>query len=221
MKFEEKLIKLRKEHALSQEELAEKLDVTRQTISKWELGQSKPDMEKLMKISTFFNVSIESLTDDTQEVNKDNKGGTSTMDKPIVKILIIVGIIILIIFAIKAAFGAAILNLFGNIFGINDQQNLVNSIFDQTMDIIQETQESFNNTAITVDEYTNEITEVTEFFNETITTTQEQFEQTTQEYEQNQQEIEQKQEEIQSQVQDIFNQAQQMQQNMMNHNMFD
>ena len=47
MKFEEKLIKLRKEKLLSQEELGEKLDVTRQTISKWELGQSKPDMEKL------------------------------------------------------------------------------------------------------------------------------------------------------------------------------
>ena len=44
MKFYEKLIILRKKALLSQEELAEKLDVTRQTISKWELGQSKPDM---------------------------------------------------------------------------------------------------------------------------------------------------------------------------------
>ena len=39
MKFEEKLMKLRKEKGWSQEELAEKLNVTRQTISKWELGQ--------------------------------------------------------------------------------------------------------------------------------------------------------------------------------------
>lgn len=59
MKFEEKLIKLRKEKLLSQEELGEKLDVTRQTISKWELGQSKPDMEKLKEISTLFNISID------------------------------------------------------------------------------------------------------------------------------------------------------------------
>lgn len=43
MKFEEKLVKLRKANAFSQEDLAEKLDVARQTVSKWELGQSKPE----------------------------------------------------------------------------------------------------------------------------------------------------------------------------------
>ena len=43
MKLEEKIIKLRKRNAWSQEELAEKLDVTRQTVSKWELGQTTPD----------------------------------------------------------------------------------------------------------------------------------------------------------------------------------
>ena len=51
MKFNEKLIKLRKEKLLSQEELAEKLGVTRQTISKWELEQTTPDMDKLQQIS--------------------------------------------------------------------------------------------------------------------------------------------------------------------------
>lgn len=74
MKFEEKLIKLRKEKLLSQEELGEKLDVTRQTISKWELGQSKPDMEKLKEISTLFNISIEELTNDEIDISKKNKG---------------------------------------------------------------------------------------------------------------------------------------------------
>ena len=59
MKFEEKLIKLRKEKALSQEELGEKLNVTRQTISKWELGQSKPDMDKMKDMSNLFGVSLE------------------------------------------------------------------------------------------------------------------------------------------------------------------
>ena len=52
MKFYEKLIILRKKDLLSQEELAEKLDVTRQTISKWELGQSKPDIDKLQMPQT-------------------------------------------------------------------------------------------------------------------------------------------------------------------------
>lgn len=64
MKFEEKLIKLRKQKALSQEELAEKLNVTRQTISKWELGQSKPDMDKLIELSKLFEISLENLAND-------------------------------------------------------------------------------------------------------------------------------------------------------------
>lgn len=64
MKFEEKLIKLRKQKALSQEELAEKLNVTRQTISKWELGQSKPDMDKLIEMSKFFEISLENFAND-------------------------------------------------------------------------------------------------------------------------------------------------------------
>ena len=62
MKFYEKLI----------EALAEKLDVTRQTISKWELGQTKPDMDKLMEISKLFDVDINVLTDDEISL-EDNK----------------------------------------------------------------------------------------------------------------------------------------------------
>ena len=44
MKFNEKLINLRKKAGLSQEELGYKLNVTRQTVSKWELGQTTPEM---------------------------------------------------------------------------------------------------------------------------------------------------------------------------------
>ena len=64
MKFYEKLIILRKKALLSQEELAEKLDVTRQTISKWELGQSKPDIDKLQMMSKLFEVDVNTLTND-------------------------------------------------------------------------------------------------------------------------------------------------------------
>lgn len=71
MKFEEKLIILRKQKLLSQEGLAEKLDVTRQTVSKWELGQSKPDMDKLTAISKLFDVSIDTLTND--EISLEEK----------------------------------------------------------------------------------------------------------------------------------------------------
>ena len=58
MDFANRLIALRKNANLSQEELAEKLGVTRQTISKWELEQTTPDMDKLQQISKLFNISV-------------------------------------------------------------------------------------------------------------------------------------------------------------------
>lgn len=58
MNFNEKLIELRKKEGLSQEELGYKLNVTRQTISKWELGQTTPDMDKLSEISNLFGISV-------------------------------------------------------------------------------------------------------------------------------------------------------------------
>lgn len=73
MKFYEKLIILRKKALLSQEALAEKLDVTRQTISKWELDQTKPDMDKLKEISKLFDVDINVLTDDNISLEDNNK----------------------------------------------------------------------------------------------------------------------------------------------------
>ena len=73
MKFEEKLITLRKQKLLSQEQLAEKLDVTRQTVSKWELGQSRPDMDKLTVMSKLFNVSIDTLTNDDVSLDDEEK----------------------------------------------------------------------------------------------------------------------------------------------------
>ena len=47
----DKIIELRKKNGLSQEELAEKLNVSRQSISKWEGAQSIPDMNKILKLS--------------------------------------------------------------------------------------------------------------------------------------------------------------------------
>lgn len=61
MKFQYELQRLRKQEGLSQEELGERLGVSRQTISKWENGTSYPDMLNLMAISGFFSVSVDSL----------------------------------------------------------------------------------------------------------------------------------------------------------------
>ena len=71
MKFGDKLSQLRRKNGLSQEELGEKLNVTRQTISKWELGQSKPDTDKLMEISKLLNVYFNQLIDDESTI-EDN-----------------------------------------------------------------------------------------------------------------------------------------------------
>ena len=62
MKFSEKLLNLRKEKGMSQEKLAKSLNVTRQTISKWELNQTVPDMNKLVKIAKLFKISLDELT---------------------------------------------------------------------------------------------------------------------------------------------------------------
>lgn len=61
MTFGERLANLRKTKGLSQEQLAEVLDLTRQTISKWELDQSTPDLEYIVKLSDFFSVTTDYL----------------------------------------------------------------------------------------------------------------------------------------------------------------
>lgn len=63
MAFKENLIQLRKQHGLSQEKLGEQLNVSRQTISKWELGATTPELEKLVSLSQLFHVSIDTLVD--------------------------------------------------------------------------------------------------------------------------------------------------------------
>ena len=59
--FGERLAALRKERGMSQEELAEKLQLTRQTISKWETGASTPDLELLIQLAEVFDVSVDFL----------------------------------------------------------------------------------------------------------------------------------------------------------------
>ena len=63
----DKITELRKRNGWSQEELAEKLDVSRQSISKWEGAQSTPDMNRILKMSKLFGVSTDYLLDDGME----------------------------------------------------------------------------------------------------------------------------------------------------------
>lgn len=61
MNVGEKILQLRKKMGLSQEELAEKLNVTRQTISKWETNQSSPDFEKIVPLCDLFEITTDEL----------------------------------------------------------------------------------------------------------------------------------------------------------------
>lgn len=64
MIFADKLIELRKRHGMSQEELADRLNVTRQSVSKWEGAQSVPDLQKVVQLSQLFEVSTDVLLKD-------------------------------------------------------------------------------------------------------------------------------------------------------------
>jgi len=64
MKFGDKLIALRKKNGLSQEELAEKLNVSRQSVSKWESNNTYPETDKIVQICNLFNCSMDDLIND-------------------------------------------------------------------------------------------------------------------------------------------------------------
>lgn len=70
MNFAEKLIELRKSRGWSQEELGERLGVTRQTVSKWELGATTPEMEKLAVMSELFGISADELIKGGSSLNE-------------------------------------------------------------------------------------------------------------------------------------------------------
>ena len=59
--FKDNLIQLRKYKQLTQEDLAEKIGVTRQAIAKWEAGETMPDLERCRKLAEIFEVSLDDL----------------------------------------------------------------------------------------------------------------------------------------------------------------
>lgn len=82
MTFAEKLYTLRTQHGYSQEALAEKLNVSRQAISKWELGITLPETDKMIIISDFFDVSIDYLLKDSFKIDKGE-----SLDRVVMKFL--------------------------------------------------------------------------------------------------------------------------------------
>ena len=78
MSFSENLMRLRKAKGLSQEEFANEIDVTRQTVSKWELGVSTPEMDKLVQMANFFGISVDDLLNSDDATSKVNTAAENT-----------------------------------------------------------------------------------------------------------------------------------------------
>lgn len=72
MSLGEKIKKLRKENNLSQEQLAEKLNVSRQAISKWEANKAYPDIENLILLRKIFDVTLDDLIIDENNIKSEN-----------------------------------------------------------------------------------------------------------------------------------------------------
>ena len=96
MELGKQIYELRKKANLSQEQLAEKVGVSRQTISKWELGETAPDIKQAQVLSQVFSVSLDELTgNDTKEVIYKKVSNTEKLAGLIIKAIKIWGIIIL------------------------------------------------------------------------------------------------------------------------------
>lgn len=111
MRFGEKLSFLRKQRGMTQMELAEKLDISRQAVSRWERGTAEPSTEKLVSIGKLFDVSVDALMNKDVQLQVESaalvavaeeKGTTEKHGK--CGILIIVGIVFLVVVSVIAMF---------------------------------------------------------------------------------------------------------------------
>lgn len=98
MTLGEKIQKLRKDNSMSQELLAENLNISRQALSKWELGTSVPEVDKIILLSNFFKVSTDYLLKDNLEkgVNSDQNTRLANLTIALItsSAIIVVGLII-------------------------------------------------------------------------------------------------------------------------------
>ena len=108
MNFGEKLTNLRRQKGLSQEELGEKLNVTRQTISKWELGQTSPDSGKLTEISRFFGIGVNELTneediqiDSSNPIQEEKTTGGFNIKNLLVILFVVIIIALIVVIGIE------------------------------------------------------------------------------------------------------------------------
>ena len=98
MEIGKNIMNLRKKNGLSQEELAGKIGVARQTISKWELGETSPDLKQARELSKTFNVSLDELTgNDIKEVLVEKTSNTEKLAGLILKLVKFIIVFIIVV----------------------------------------------------------------------------------------------------------------------------
>ncbi len=96
-----KILTLRKQANITQEDLAEKLNVTRQTISKWELEETAPDIKQAKELSKIFHVSLDELVDnEIKDLLVEKVSNTEKLAGLIIRIIKIGGCILFTLFVI-------------------------------------------------------------------------------------------------------------------------
>lgn len=160
MNLADNLKKLRKENNLSQEQLADELGVSRQSVSKWESGSAYPEMDKVLLLCKLFNVGVdELLNQDIKEV-KENKQSKSNLNKHIddflffitksidmftsmklkdkVKLILEEFIIIFVIWLVFIILGECLTSLLYNLFGMlnHDVLHILNRMIESIYAIL-------------------------------------------------------------------------------------
>lgn len=133
------ILKYRKKHNLSQEELAKEIGVSRQTISKWELNETTPDLKQAIKLAEIFKISLNELTLEQNNKLKENK--TNTKYKKIALICYFI-LLLLIIEGIAILFYYFGYNLtigrgsFAVVCSLDEKEYGFNITYDDTHDIL-------------------------------------------------------------------------------------
>lgn len=151
MKLNEKIIKLRKDNNLSQEELGNKINVSRQAVSKWENGESNPELDKIREISKVFNVSYDYLLNDeicAQETkNDENVKNKKKKMNTALKIFLIL-ILIYLLFCLYKFIAFYRFYLIANSFSEENywmrMQSISKRVTNEIMDVVFDT-EKVNN----------------------------------------------------------------------------
>ena len=116
----DKILELRKRNDLSQEKLAEKIDVTRQTISNWELGETCPDLKQASELAKVFNVSLDELVGNNKEdILYDKVSKTEKNSNLILKKISRLNTLSLVYFALFLIIVLVLWNLFCSVYFTN------------------------------------------------------------------------------------------------------